>query len=139
MTCQNCMPCIGSSGWASNSKERVRLGKQGPLVSWLCSFHLSLSLNAAAQAFTQNICPISSEASACGKHPSSVHVGCLSYGCIVDSSVYQSFHARCCKFGLRIFGLPISRVHLSTMLDLHSWLTVKRPPVGNIFLCPKVA
>ena len=39
---------IGSSGWASNSKERVRLGKQGPLVSWLCSFHLSLSLNAAA-------------------------------------------------------------------------------------------
>ena len=48
MTCQNCMPCIGSSGWASNSKERVRLGKQGPLVSWLCSFHLSLSLNAAA-------------------------------------------------------------------------------------------
>ena len=52
------------------------------------------------QAFTQNIHPIWSEASACGKHPS-VHVGPWSYGCRVDSSVYQSFHARFCKFSLR--------------------------------------
>ena len=103
------------------------------------------------QAFTQNIRPIWSEASACGKHPSSVHVGCLRYGCIVDSSVYQSFHARCCKFGLRIFGLnwvctlwfwqvlANFKSLSSGNLDLYTWLTVKRPPVGNIFLCPKVA
>ena len=54
MTCQNCMLRNGSSGWASNNKECVRL-EEGvpwvPWVDWLCSFHLSLSLNAAAAVF----------------------------------------------------------------------------------------
>ena len=65
------------------------------------------------QAFTQHICPIWSEASAFGKHPS-VHVGCLSYGCRVDSSVYQSFHAGCSKFSLRIWpGLSLHSLVLT--------------------------
>ena len=120
------------------------------------------------QAFTQNIHPIWSEASACGKHPS-VHVGPWSYGCRVDSSVYQSFHARFCKFSLRsalncrisestiyircnsclhvlnwvctfCFGQVLAnfRSLSSGNLDWYSWLTVKFLPVENILLCTYV-
>ena len=89
-------------------------------------------------------------ASACGKYPSE-HLGCLSYGCKVNSSVYQTFHARLCEFSLQsalftaesvsqpsaatavcmsstesaLFGfdifLPISKVHLSTMICTARW------------------
>ena len=66
------------------------------------------------------------EASACGKR-SSVHVGPSSYGCRVDSSVHQSFHARFCKFSLRSaqncriswVNHPLQQLSACPQLSLH--------------------
>ena len=64
------------------------------------------------------------EASACGKR-SSVHVGPSSYGCRVDSSVHQSFHARFCKFSLRSAQncrISESTIHCNSCLHVLNWV-----------------
>ena len=62
--------------------------------------------------------------SACRKQPS-VHVGPSSYSCRVDSSVCQSFHARCCKFSLRSAlncRISESTIHCNSCLHVLNWV-----------------
>ena len=46
-----------SSGWVSNGTERARVGKKVSLDDWLCSLHLSSSLNAAAACQLEQVRP----------------------------------------------------------------------------------